>query len=98
MPEPMYSVEGLFERQEEGGVDFTVFSDPHIWYGELDLGSIELCREYNEFAAEVQRAHPGRLAGLGTVTPWRGREHVEEAVRAVRELGLPGLAIATSDA
>lgn len=98
MPEPMYSVEGLFERQEEGGVDLTVFSDPHIWYGELDLGSIELSREYNEFAAEVQRAHPGRLAGLGTVTPWRGPGHVEEAVRAVRELGLPGLAIATSDA
>lgn len=98
MPEQMFSVEALFERQEEAGVDLTVISDPHIWYGELDLGSIERSREYNDFAAELQRQHSDRLAALATVTPWRGPEHIEEAVRAVRELGLPGLAIATSDA
>jgi len=97
MPEQMFDVEGLFERQAEAGVDLTIVSDPHIWYGELDLTDIALTREYNEYVAEVQRSHPGRLAGLGSVTPWRGEEHVAEAVRAVRELGLPGLAIATSD-
>lgn len=31
------------------------------------------------------------------MTPWRGQEHTYEAVRAVRELGLVGLALATSD-
>lgn len=97
MPDDMFDVEGLFERQAEGGVDLTIVSDPHIWYGELDLGDIALAREYNDFVAAVQRAHPGRIAGLGSVCPWRGEDHVEEAVRAVRDLGLPGLAIATSD-
>jgi aminocarboxymuconate-semialdehyde decarboxylase len=31
------------------------------------------------------------------VTPWRGDDHLREADRAVSELGLPGLAIPTSD-
>jgi aminocarboxymuconate-semialdehyde decarboxylase len=97
MPDDMFDVEGLFARQEEAGVDLTVVSDPHIWYGELDLGSIERTREYNDFVAGLQRRDPRRLAGLGSVTPWRGPEHTAEAVRAVRELGLPGLALATSD-
>src|SRR5690349_25089 len=79
MPEQMFSVAGLFERQEEAGVDVTVVSDPHIWYGDLDLGSIELTREYNEFVAGVQREHGPRLVGLGSVTPWRGLEHTAEA-------------------
>lgn len=97
MPSEMFDVEALFARQEAGGVDLTVISDPHIWYGELDLGSIDRAREYNDFAAGLQRQHPGRLAGLGSVTPWRGPEHTAEAVRAVEELGLRGLAVATSD-
>ena len=40
-------------------------------------------REYNDFAAELAREHPGRLAALGSVTPWRGDDHVREAERAV---------------
>ena len=97
MPEQMFSPEVLLERQEEAGVEMTVVSDAHIWYGELDLGAIETVREFNEFAAGLQRDHRGRLAALGTVYPWRGTAQIDEAVRAVRELGLPGLALATSD-
>ena len=48
-------------------------------------------REYNDFAAELLRAHPPELAALGTATPWRGDDHVREAERArSRELGLVG--------
>lgn len=97
LPDTLFDVDGLLERQDEAGVDLTVVSDPHIWYGELDVGEIDLTREYNDFAAGLQRDHPGRVAALGSVTPWRGSEHVEEAVRAVRELGLRGLAVPTSD-
>ena len=97
MPADMFDVEALLARQEEAGVASSVVSDPHIWYGDLDPGSIEYAREYNDFAAELQRAHPGRIAALATATPWRGEEHVAETVRALDELGLVGVAIASSD-
>lgn len=97
MPPDMFDVEALLARQDEAEISTTVVSDPHIWYGDLDPGAIEWAREYNDFAAELQRAHAGRIVGLATATPWRGDEHVEETRRALDELGLAGIAIATSD-
>ena len=97
MPPDMFDVAGLLERQAAAGVATSVVSDPHIWYGELDPAEIVRTREYNDFAAELARAHAPELVALGSVTPWRGQEHVDEAVRAVTELGLKGLAIPTSD-
>ena len=97
MPADMFEVEALLERHEAAGIEMAVVSDPHIWYGELDPSDIERTREYNDFAAELARAYPRRLVALGTVTPWRGDEHVREAERAVTELGLAGLALPTSD-
>jgi aminocarboxymuconate-semialdehyde decarboxylase len=96
MPPDMFDVPALLERQEEAGIELSVVSDPHIWYGDLDPGSIERSREYNDFAAELQRTHPGQIAALASVSPWRGSEHLAEAERAIG-LGLRGLAIATSD-
>ena len=97
MPADMFDVDGLLGLQDAAGITGTVISDPHIWYGDLDPSSIERTREYNDFAAELVRAHPARVAALATATPWRGEEHVREAERAVRELGLSGIAIPTSD-
>ena len=97
MPPDMFDVEGLLARQAEAGIATTVVSDPHIWYGELDPGSIECAREYNDFVAELQARHPGEIVGLATATPWRGAEHLEEARRALDELRLSGVAISTSD-
>lgn len=97
MPPDMFDVEALLTRQEEAGVATTVVSDPHIWYGDLDPGSLDYARGYNDFAAELQSAHAGKLLALGTATPWRGPEHVEEARRAIEDLGLRGIALATSD-
>jgi aminocarboxymuconate-semialdehyde decarboxylase len=96
MPPDMFDVPALLERQKEAGIELSVVSDPHIWYGDLDPGSIERSREYNDFAAELQRSHPGEIAALASVAPWRGDEHLAEAERAI-ELGLRGFAIATSD-
>lgn len=98
MPADLFDVAGAIERLEEAGVATAIVSDPHIWYGDLDPSAIERTREYNEFAAGLAAAHPGRLVPLGSVTPWRGDEHLREAERAVVELGLVGLALPTSDA
>ena len=97
MPADMFDVEALFARQEEAGVATSVVSDPHIWYGDLDPGAIDYARSYNDFAAELQREHSGRILSLATATPWRGEEHVAETQRALDELGLAGVAIPTSD-
>ncbi|MGH3110093.1 MAG: amidohydrolase family protein [Gaiellaceae bacterium] len=97
MPDDMFDVQGLLERQAAAGIATTVVSDPHIWYGDLDPSDIERTREYNDFAAELARDHAPHLAALGSVTPWRGEEHVAEAERAVSGLGLKGLALPTSD-
>ncbi len=97
MPPDMFDVDTLLEAQLAAGVTACVISDPHIWYGDLDPGDIVRTREYCDFAAELVDAHPLRIAALGTVTPWRGEDHVREAERAVRELGLTGLAVPTSD-
>lgn len=97
MPDDMFDVDGLLERQGEAGIVTSVVSDPHIWYGDLDPAEIGRTREYNDFAAELARSRPGRIVALASVTPWRGDEHVREAERAVTELGLAGLAMPTSD-
>lgn len=97
MPVEMFDVGGLITRLDAGGVDTAIVSDPHIWYGELDVCDIAQVREYNDFAAGLRAETNGRLLGLGTVIPWRGPEHVQEAIRAVKELGLVGFAVPTSD-
>lgn len=97
MPATMFDVPAFLAARATSGVATSVVSDPHIWYGDLDPASIECTRDYNDFVAELARAHPREIVGLGTVTPWRADEHLAEAERAVRELGLAGLAVATSD-
>lgn len=97
MPADMFDVDDLLARMDVAAVSVAVVSDPHIWYGDLDPSDIASTREWNDFAAELVRAHGGRLVALGTATPWRGDEHVREAERAVTELGLAGIAIPTSD-
>lgn len=97
MPADMFDIGRQVERMDRAEVATCVVSDPHIWYGDLDVADIAQARAFNEFAADLARDHPGRFAALATVTPWRGDEHVAEAQRSIGELGLAGLAIATSD-
>jgi aminocarboxymuconate-semialdehyde decarboxylase len=97
LPADMFDLDAVFQRQDEAGIDVTVISDPHIWYGDRDLGDIACAREYNDHLAELAGKHRTRIAGLASVTPWRGPAHLIEAERAIRELGLAGFAIPTSD-
>jgi aminocarboxymuconate-semialdehyde decarboxylase len=97
MPDAIFDLDVIFERQAEADIRTTVVSDSHIWFGARDVADIASVREYNDFVAGVVAAHPGRVAGLASVTPWRGAEHLLETERAIRDLGLHGIAIATSD-
>jgi aminocarboxymuconate-semialdehyde decarboxylase len=97
LPADMFDLDVVFQRQAEAGIDVTVISDPHIWYGDRDLGDIASAREYNDHLAALAAEHPSRITALASVTPWRGREHLIEAERAISDLGLAGFAIPTSD-
>lgn len=97
MPDDMFDVDGLLRRLDEGGVQHAAVSDPHIWYGDKDVTSADSVREYNDFVAGLPEATLGRLIALGTAIPWGGEEHVAEAVRAVDDLNVSGLAVPTSD-
>jgi aminocarboxymuconate-semialdehyde decarboxylase len=97
MPEQMFDVDGLVRRLDEGGIDKAIVSDPHIWYGGLDVLDIAQIRVYNEFVAGLADLTGGRVLGMATASPWRGEEHLAEALRGINELGLVGVAIPTSD-
>lgn len=97
MPADMFDIERQLERMDAASVDLSIVSDPHIWYGDLDLGDVQNARRYNDFVAELVHQHPDRFAGLASISPWRGPEHLVEATRSIDELGLVGFAIPTSD-
>jgi aminocarboxymuconate-semialdehyde decarboxylase len=97
MPDALFDLDRVFARQVEAGIEVTVLSDSHIWFGDRDVGDIASVAGYNDFLAGLIAANPDRLAGLASVNPWRGAAHLTEAERAVRELGLSGLAMPTSD-
>ena len=50
-------------------------------------------REINSALAEASARHPGRLYGLASIDPFRGRQAAEELRHAVEELGLRGARI-----
>ena len=98
MPESMFDVDALVQRLDEGRIARAVVSDPHIWYGDLDVLDIDCVRRYNDYVAGLASATSGRILAMASVTPWRGDEHLHEARRGIEELGLVGLAVPTSDA
>lgn len=53
-------------------------------------------RRINDQLAELVGRHPGRLYGLATVDPFSGDEGARELTRAVRELGLRGVFVASA--
>jgi len=57
---------------------------------------IEKIRRLNDYLAETQRKHPGRLASLATIDAFSGEVGAREVERAVNELGLPGIVIDSS--
>lgn len=98
MPDSMFDAPGLVERLDEGGIARAIVSDPHIWYGDIDVLDIAAARQYNDYVATLPEQTDGRVVGMASVAPWRGDDHIIEARRGIEELGLVGLAIPTSDA
>jgi predicted TIM-barrel fold metal-dependent hydrolase len=85
------SIGRLLGEMDEAGIDKTVLLA-------LDAGiafhSNLTVREYNDYVADIVRAHPDRIIGFAGIDPRRGKEAIVELERCVN-IGLKGLKLWT---
>jgi aminocarboxymuconate-semialdehyde decarboxylase len=77
------------------GVQALSLSPPMVYWAPAPLG-VALARAYNDGIAALCRQHPERFVGLATLPLQDVQAAVTEATRAVRELGMRGVYLATS--
>lgn len=92
-----YSAERRLEEQDRSGVDAEIVSPmpPLLDYGLPGPEGLELSRRVNEFIAELTRADPGRLMGMGTV-PMQAPELAAAELTRVRDAGLVAVEITSN--
>jgi len=90
------TVENVLDAHYKAGIDISVISNAaHYMRGKAEKDELAAIRRWNDYAAELQQKHAGTLYGLATILPY-GPAYVQEAERAIRELGLKGLFIHSS--
>jgi aminocarboxymuconate-semialdehyde decarboxylase len=92
-----YSAERRLEEQERSGVDAEVVSPmpPLLDYSLPPGEGLELCRRVNAFIAELTRADPSRLLGMGMV-PMQAPELACVELEQVRAAGLVAIEITSN--
>jgi aminocarboxymuconate-semialdehyde decarboxylase len=97
LPEYLYKPELRIQEMDKNRVDIQVLSmmAPLARYDlDPELG-VGYSRIQNEAIAKVVRAHPDRFVGLATVPLQDPGQAANELERAMRELGMKGVEIAT---
>ena len=87
----------LLRESAEAGVELRLLSTTiEGVFGTQGPTNITLIRKINDFLAETQQRHPGRLAALATIDAFSGEEGAREVERAINELGHVGIVIDSS--
>jgi aminocarboxymuconate-semialdehyde decarboxylase len=97
-PEGGHNVDLRLEDMARTGIDVQAIS-PFVGSFLYDIPTevnVEFCKLYNEEFARLKREHPGKFAPLATVPLQDGEAAAAELERAVKELGLHGVATSTS--
>jgi aminocarboxymuconate-semialdehyde decarboxylase len=97
-PEGGHNVDLRLEDMARTGVDVQAIS-PFVGTFLYEIPTevnVEFCKLYNEEFARLKREHPGKFAPLATVPLQDGEAAAAELERAVKELGLHGVATSTS--
>jgi len=94
-PKAIFNIDGLLKEQEIAQVDISVFGNNWIRTPE-GKDSLEIVKEFNEFAAETTIQYPGRLLGLASSDPFGDERFLEETHRAVHGYGLKGVMVNSS--
>ncbi|MBI4445078.1 MAG: amidohydrolase [Acidobacteria bacterium] len=95
VPPSMFDVEELLRRMDDAQVDLAVVHSPQILIGPgvPSLNALEHIKTYNEFAAELNVRHQGRLLAFGVANPFGGDADLRETEEALTKKGLSGIAI-----
>lgn len=97
-PEGGHNVDLRLEDMARTGVDVQAIS-PFVGTFLYEIPTevnVEYCKLYNEQFAELKKAHPGKFAPLATVPLQDGQAAADELERAIKVLGLHGVATSTS--
>jgi aminocarboxymuconate-semialdehyde decarboxylase len=94
-PKALFDIAGLLEEQDKAGVHLSVFGNNWI-RTPSGRDSLDIVKEFNEFAVEVTTKYPGRLLGLASSVPFGDDGMLQETERAVRDYGLKGVMIGSS--
>ena len=94
-PQAIFDIARVLEEQEKAEVDLTVFGNNWIRTPQ-GRDPLDVCKEFNEFAAQVTADHPGRLLGLVCSVPFGGDAMLRETEFAVRGFGLKGIMVNSS--
>ena len=97
-PLPAWDVEQQLAFMDEAAIDHAVLTapSPHIHNGN-DEAALRVARKVNDEAAEICRAHPDRLSFAACVPLPYVEGAIEEANRAMDELGAVGVKVATNN-
>jgi predicted TIM-barrel fold metal-dependent hydrolase len=89
--------QALLSSLELGGVAARVINTPLEFMQDPD-GAVasDTVRRINDHLAELTSRHPRRLFALATVDAYGGEDSAREVTRAVRELGLRGVFVASA--
>ncbi|MGE5219252.1 MAG: amidohydrolase family protein [Chloroflexota bacterium] len=86
----LFDLDAQIRDMDRAGIDIAVQSCILGWDTTLDN-----CKLLNDCTAQAQRNFPGRFVGLAHIPPLGGETALAELTRAVNELGLKGVTIAS---
>ena len=81
-------VDRRLQFMDESGIDVAALTANPV-------ATLEQCRKWNDFCANMVKAHPNRFVGFACIPVLGGKTAMEELDRAVNELGLKGVHIWT---
>jgi aminocarboxymuconate-semialdehyde decarboxylase len=91
------TIENLLDAHEKTGIDLCVVSNTiHYLRDKTSAESLAFLRRWNEYGAEIQQKHRGRIVVFTSTLPCGGTPFLEELERAIVDYGLRGVLINSS--
>jgi aminocarboxymuconate-semialdehyde decarboxylase len=91
------TIENLLEAHERAGIELCVVSNTiHYLKTKTAAESLAFLRRWNDYGAEIQQKHAGKIVVFTSTLPCGGQPFLKELERAIVECGLRGVLINSS--